>query len=68
MDIQAVVTLPDLIYDIYADVAKDLGDCTVEQALSAALCAYARYIYEEMRSEGLLRDDEREGEQAKAGV
>ncbi len=61
MDIQTTVTIPDLIYDIYAEAAKALGNCTVEQALSAALCAYARYIYDEMRSEGLLQDEEPNG-------
>lgn len=52
MDIEVTVKIPHLIYNIYADAAKDLGDYSVEQVMSCALQAYAQHLLEEMLTNG----------------
>lgn len=56
MGVKATVEVPQLIYDIYATAAKELGDYTPERAMSAALQAYAQYLFEEMVAKGELTD------------
>lgn len=57
MEVKATVTVPQLIYDIYAEAAKNLGNYTVEQVMSSALHAYAQYLFEEMKASGELTDE-----------
>ena len=57
MDVKATITVPKIIYDIYADAAKRLGDYSVEQVMSSALHAYAQYLFEEMQASGELTDN-----------
>ena len=57
MDVKVTVTVPQLICDIYADAAKNLGNYTVEQVMSSALHAYAQYLFEEMKASGELTDE-----------
>ncbi len=52
MEILATVQVPKLIYEIYALAAEELEGYTVEQVMSSALCAYARYLYDDMRANG----------------
>lgn len=54
MDIEISISLPKLIYDIYADAAKKLGNYSTAQVLSSALVAYARYLFDEMQEQGEL--------------
>ncbi len=49
MQISTTITVPRFIYELYSDVAKDLGDHTPEQAMSSALTAYAQHIFHEMK-------------------
>lgn len=57
MEVKATVTVPQVIYDIYAEAAKNLGNYTVEQVMSSALHAYAQYLFEEMKASGELADE-----------
>ncbi len=57
MGVKATIEVPQLIYDIYATAAKELGDYTPERAMSAALQAYAQYLFEDMVAKGELRDE-----------
>ena len=57
MNIDVTVSVPKLIYDIYADAAKKLGTYTVEQVMSSALHAYAQYLFEEMMSNSELPEE-----------
>ena len=50
-----------MIYDIYADAAKMLGNYTTEQVMSGALGAYAQYLFEDMRSNGELPNCDSDG-------
>lgn len=58
MEVSVTVTVPKLIYDIYAGAAKDLGDYSVERVMSSALHAYAQYLFEEMMANGELTDEQ----------
>lgn len=57
MEVKATVTVPQVIYDIYVEAAKNLGNYTVEQVMSSALHAYAQYLFEEMKASGELTDE-----------
>lgn len=57
LDIKITEEVPQLIYDIYAAAAKELKGYTTEQVMSAALQAYAQYLFEEMRANGELTQD-----------
>ena len=57
MEVKATVTVPQVIYDIYVEAAKNLGNYTVEQVMSSALHAYAQYLFEEMKASGELADE-----------
>ena len=54
MDVKVTVEIPQVIYDIYANAAKELKDYTVEQVISGALQAYAQLIFNDMRERGEL--------------
>ncbi len=54
MNIQATVTVPKLIYDIYATAAAEMEGYSVEDVMSAALHTYAQYLYEDMKASGQL--------------
>ena len=54
--IDVTVSMPKLIYDIYAEAAKKLEGYTVENVLSGALQAYAQYLFEEMVENGELQE------------
>ncbi len=54
MMINVTVSLPTTIFDIYARAANKLKDYSVEQVLSAALHAYAQYLFNEMVANGEL--------------
>ena len=56
MDIEVVVKIPEFIYDIYANAAKDIGDTSVEWVMSCALHAYAQHLFEEMLANGEIQD------------
>lgn len=58
MQIDVTVTVPKLIYDIYANAAETLGNCSTAQVMSGALQAYAQFLFEEMQANGELSDDE----------
>ncbi len=57
MEIEVQVRVQKLIYDIYWDAAKDLGNYSVEQVMSSALTAYAQYLFQEMMSNGELSEE-----------
>ena len=57
MEVEVTVRVPQLIYDIYADAAKNLGISDVEHIMSSALLAYAQHLFEEMLENGELQDD-----------
>ena len=57
MDIDITVTVPQFIYNIYADAAKDLGNYSVAQVMSCALQAYAQHLFAEMQEDGELQDN-----------
>lgn len=52
------LVIPQVIYDIYADAAKNLSDSgyTIEQVMSAALHAYAQHLFEEMIADGTIHE------------
>ena len=52
--IDVKLSIPQPIYDIYADAAKRLKGYAVEDVLSAALQAYAQFLFDEMRDNGEL--------------
>lgn len=54
--IDVTVSVPKLIYDIYADAAKRLKGYSVEDVLAAALQAYAQYLFDEMTAAGGHRE------------
>ena len=56
---KVTVTVPDLIYDIYADAAKNLTNegYTIELVMSAALQAYAQYLFEELIADGTITEE-----------
>lgn len=57
MDIEVTVKIPQFIYNIYANAAKDLGNYSVERVMSCALHAYAQHLFEEMLANGELQED-----------
>ena len=61
MEVEVTVKVPQLIYDIYADAAKMLGNYTTEQMMSGALGAYAQYLFEDVRSNGELPNCDSDG-------
>ena len=52
--IDVKLSIPKPIYDIYANAAKGLKGYSVEDILSAALQAYAQYLFDEMHAKGEL--------------
>ena len=57
MEVEVTVRVPQFIYDIYADAAKDLGTSDVARIMSGALRAYAQCLFEEMLKNGELQED-----------
>ena len=53
------IVVPDFIYDIYEDAANALGDISLPEVMSAALQAYAQFLFEEMRDDGLVEDSKK---------
>ena len=39
MKVEVTMQVPELIYEIYAEAAKELGNISVEQAMASALHA-----------------------------
>ena len=58
MEVEVTVKIPQIIYDIYAAAAKDIGNYSVEQVMSSALLAYAQHLYEEMLAGGQLKEEQ----------
>ena len=56
MDITVSITVPSLIYDLYRQVGKELGNRSPEQAMTSALIAYMQHMIDEMRADGTLQD------------
>ena len=56
MYVETVVSVPKLIYDIYLEAATELGNCSVEQVMSSALHAYAKFLFDEMMANGELTE------------
>ncbi len=54
--VDVTVSVPKLIYDIYARAAQKLKGYSVEDVLSGALQAYAQYLFEEMVANGELQE------------
>ena len=59
MDREVTLVVPQFIYDIYSDAAKDLiaSGYTVERVMSAALHAYAQHLIEEMMADGTITEE-----------
>lgn len=55
---EVTLTVPQFIYDIYAEAAKDLIDSgyTIERVMSVALHAYAQHLFEEMIADGTINE------------
>ena len=54
--ITAAVTIPDFVYQIYADAAKAIGNHPTERIMASALIAYVGNLADEMRQDGTLPD------------
>ncbi len=57
MDVEATVRVPQLIYDIYAEAARALENCTAEQVMADTLIAYTQLLFEDMAAKGELQAD-----------